>query len=884
MSLFDNILSWATAELKSWQRDALRRLFIKQGLDPQDYDDLYAMLKSAHGLPDPQNRQPLAISEKHLPAQVGSATPIVLCALRDLKYVNRIASGQKLDFAPNGITVIYGGNASGKSGYSRVLKQACRARDLSETIHPDAFDAKVAANIPEATFDIAIKKNEELIPLDPIAWKLGEIPPDELSTISVFDGRCARAYLDTEQDAAYLPYGLDIVESLGQRVLPELTKRLNAEVETINTDTTSFADLAGDTAVGKTIASLSAISDPQKIMDLATLTNAEITRLTELDKTLAESDPRAKSKALQLSAQRIDGLISRIDTAITWVNDVAKEKLKACDDEAEKASKAEVVAAAGFRADELLVPGTGEQVWKNLFEAARRFSTEIAYPDKPFPYVDIDARCPLCQQPFAQEAANRMLRFEKFVKQDTARVATEKRQQREEKTDNLKASSLSFGLDAAIKEEIRQLDAILLQATQDFEKKVEARKTWMLGAVDAHVWDAPQLIDGDPRPGLMTLSAGLGAQAAEFDKACDSEQKKRLEAERAELRARANLSPRIKAVLDLIGRMQVKVNLTTCKDDLKTKAISDKAREFASQAVTKELERALNIEFEALGIGRIKTKLKLNERVQQGKMKHKLLLNLPVTKKLDEILSEGEQRAIAIGSFLAELRLAGHKGGIVFDDPVSSLDHHWRNNVARRLVEEAKNRQVIVLTHDTAFLGELRDAIEQQGVSYLMRYMECMNDQPGHVSDGLPWEHQSYAERLDKHEKTQRALAKNWPTYPNQEERTRMRHEYSLLRATIERAVQEVIFCGVIRRYENYIRVAKLKDVVELTKAECTEIIRLDKACSDVVDAHDPSSAKNAPIPDAKQLGKDIEDLKTVIEGIKTRRKQGANTKAPAIP
>ncbi|MCX6347913.1 MAG: hypothetical protein NTV79_00210, partial [Candidatus Aureabacteria bacterium] len=202
MSLFDNILSWATAELKGWQRDALRRLFIKQDLDQQDYDDLYAMLKSAHGLPDPQNRQPFPIAEKHLPAQVGGAAPIVLCALRDLKHVNRIASGQKLEFAPNGITVVYGGNASGKSGYSRVLKRACRARDLAEIIHPDAFDAKAAANVPEATFDIGVKENEKITLLDPLTWKLGETPPDELSTISVFDNRCARAYLDSEQDAA----------------------------------------------------------------------------------------------------------------------------------------------------------------------------------------------------------------------------------------------------------------------------------------------------------------------------------------------------------------------------------------------------------------------------------------------------------------------------------------------------------------------------------------------------------------------------------------------------------------------------------------------------------------------------------------------------------
>ena len=92
--------------------------------------------------------------------------------------------------------------------------------------------------------------------------------------------------------------------------------------------------------------------------------------------------------------------------------------------------------------------------------------------------------------------------------------------------------------------------------------------------------------------------------------------------------------------------------------------------------------------------------------------------------RLDAVLSEGEQRAIALGSFLAELSLAGHTAAIVFDDPVSSLDHHRRQNVAKRLVQEAKARQVIVFTHDTSFLGQLRDEIDQSGVHYEIHYLE----------------------------------------------------------------------------------------------------------------------------------------------------------------
>lgn len=871
MSLLDDILAWAAAELTLWQRDAIRRLFQKQDLDPRDYDDLYAMLKSAHGLPDPQNGKPVPLAQEHLPVHTGNTTPVILRAMRDLKHVNRIAPGQKLEFTPNGITVIYGGTGSGKSGYSRVLKRACRARDVSETVHPDAFDPKAAANVPEAIFDVEVGGRAKSL-----VWKRDIAPPHELSTIAVFDARCARAYLDTEQEVAYVPYGLDIVENLGQQVLPELTQRLNTEMSRIDTDTIPFADLLGDTAVGTMIASLSSTTDPQKLTALATITGEETSRLADLDKALAESDPKSKAKALRLSAQRIDTLASRVEAAVNMVNDAALEKVKFLDNEAETAAQAEIVAAANFRAGEQLLPGTGEQVWKNLFEEARRFSTQVAYPGKSFPNVDAGAQCLLCQQPLDKMAAGRMQRFEEFVKRRTATVAAEKRKQRQDAVQKLERASLGFGLDAATTAELEQLDVTQLRAAQEFEKKIEDRRRWTLSALEAHSWDGVPTLHSDPCPGLKSLSTKLLGQAADLDKAADENQKRALEAERAQLRSRASLAPRLQSVLNLVERMRLKAKLAECKDDLKTKAVSDKAREFASKAVTTALKNALDTEFQALGVRHIKTKL--NERVELGKMKHKLVLDLPVTKKLDEILSEGEQRAIAIGSFLAEMHLANHQGGIIFDDPVSSLDHHRRKDVARRLIEEAKNRQVIVLTHDTSFLGELLDLIEQQSANHQIHHLESIKDRPGYVSAGLPWGHKSYKERLDALEKAQRKLEENWPAYPSEEDRAEMGRQYSFLRATIERVIQDVVFNGVIKRYRDWIKVDNLRDVVGFTEAEYKEIARLHKVCSDVVDSHDHSTEKNPSVPSASQLGKDIADLKVFAEGFRSRRKKVTNT------
>ena len=233
---------------------------------------------------------------------------------------------------------------------------------------------------------------------------------------------------------------------------------------------------------------------------------------------------------------------------------------------------------------------------------------------------------------------------------------------------------------------------------------------------------------------------------------------------------------------------------------------------------------------------------------------------------------EGEQRAIAIASFLAELRLAGHNGGIVFDDPVSSLDHNWRKRVADRLVDEATCRQVIVLTHDTTFLADLHDAIERQAVDHLILHLEWMNGRPGHVFVGNPWEHQSYKERLDALETTQRAMGKTWPLHPSASDRETMCRQYSLLRATIERVIETLVLGCVVERYRHNVRVGNLKQVRAFTSGDCKAFLQLHDKCCELVDAHDHSSAKNAPVPDAVQLGADIQTLKALTESIKTRQ------------
>src|SRR5690606_14908463 len=73
------------------------------------------------------------------------------------------------------------------------------------------------------------------------------------------------------------------------------------------------------------------------------------------------------------------------------------------------------------------------------------------------------------------------------------------------------------------------------------------------------------------------------------------------------------------------------------------------------------------------------------------------------------ILSEGEQKVIALADFLAETNITTINRGIIFDDPVTSLDHKRKEIIAIRLVDESAKKQVIVFSHDIVFIKYLEN-------------------------------------------------------------------------------------------------------------------------------------------------------------------------------
>lgn len=131
MTIEQDIATWA-ATRPPWQQVVLRGL--AEG-HSYTHDETVAIAAQLRG-----DQQPPAVALKaaNIPGAQAAGATVQLRSVRDARNVNALIDAQELTFAPAGLTVVYGDNASGKSGYARLIKAVAHARHR-EPVHADVF-------------------------------------------------------------------------------------------------------------------------------------------------------------------------------------------------------------------------------------------------------------------------------------------------------------------------------------------------------------------------------------------------------------------------------------------------------------------------------------------------------------------------------------------------------------------------------------------------------------------------------------------------------------------------------------------------------------------------------------------------------------------------
>lgn len=178
----------------------------------------------------------------------------------------------------------------------------------------------------------------------------------------------------------------------------------------------------------------------------------------------------------------------------------------------------------------------------------------------------------------------------------------------------------------------------------------------------------------------------------------------KLSAELSVLLEKKSISEQHNLIKQLIAEKRRIIKEKNNISHVNTKKLSNLSRKAHDELLTKKLERLFSEILRDLKLKDISIDLKSqnNKGVQQTELMIKGI------NSVDDILSEGEQKATALALFLAEVLLSGNHSVLVFDDPVNSMDHRMMGAFAEKLLQI--DNQIIIFTHNRMFLDSFSES------------------------------------------------------------------------------------------------------------------------------------------------------------------------------
>jgi ABC-type transport system involved in cytochrome c biogenesis ATPase subunit len=853
MALRDELYTWLHGR-PMWQQDLASRLLLQGSLDPKQRDQVMRSVLAAHGWAADSSALPPLRSialEDLLPTPGPEPAPRLLM-LGHLEGVAAVAAGQELRFAQSGLTVIYGQNASGKSSYVRALKRACRAVDKDTPIFANVF---LRGRKPAPSAMAIIWADGHELPAQRL--DLTKPGPPELATLSVFDARCAELYVVRRTTVEYVPSALALLERLAS-IQDQLRTDIDARIDRIERSRPKFPEFTELSAALTMVQGLVAGTSLERVEKLATLSDADHHRRAELQAAIAASqlpNVRAEAVAVRSSAQQADLMAARFEELYSRLDDRATERLRSLVEQAQATTAAAAVAAEQF--EESTWPGIGTASWHVMWTAARSFVEEQLGATFP-PLAHKDQHCPLCLQELSIPAHERLLRFDEYVRstvrdqQEQAAVALETAVR------HLDEDIVTYCV-TPVTDEIRAGDAPLGTAVEATLDSATRRLQALRVAISrGPSWELPVLAPC-PSDLLKRWAQDRRSHADRLDALGDPETELAVRAELAELDGRMLLATRLADIKAWVENLKLLRSLNAARSALHTRGVTTKKKELAALVVTDALSSKLRVELDALRFRHMVIEVDTYGQVGSTQVQLRLA-GTPSTGDLSTILSEGEQRALSLAFFLAEVSVAEHDGTIVLDDPVSSLDHERREYIANRLCLESRRRQVIVFTHDLPFMLDLQDRAKALTVDLAMHALWRAGDAVGRVDSEPPFETLRLRERVGR----LKSEVQNWPKeeeFASYDARwNAVCDVYRRMRMSWERAVEERLFKGVVQRFAREVHTLQLRGLV-VTDALVKQIEEGMDRCSDYV--HDQPPMCQPPLPARAELQADIDKLDT---------------------
>ncbi len=780
------------------------------------------------------------------PNYTPTSKTIELDSLSEIIGVNRLAKNQTVNFAKN-ITVIYGENGTGKTGYSRILKTLGFSYDNNKTILTNVY-----AVVEPQSATINFKSNGTP---QTFTWN-GANNDSELESISVFNSSCVQFSI-SDRSLIVSPIGFHLFQLVSDE-LNALTQLLQRKIAAHPTSLLWIDSLTPGTPQHTFISSLSGTSTEQKLTEISDFTPAHEATLSAKEAELAalnKSLLQSQIQELRSQIAELDLIIGKIETVKTQFNDAIWQELFAINNQI---SELESKTQTGIKdtVDERGIEFYQTPEFNSFIQAAESYIKIIDKPE----YPEEGDTCVYCLQPLDDSAKVLLKSYRILLNDKTQENLSELKKKKarliqlvSQVDTNLTFHQNTFGTN-------ENQAPVQPKEIADYNANLGALKTTYITDAIAHGstftlnYQTVITFLTDKRTALNNSLTQKSETLANL-----ATREATLKNEISELKDRKFLSGKVAGVKTAIANHKVVNTLNTNSSSFNTNSISRKTSSAREELVRQDFEDIFKKELIALRKANIKIDLSFgtdrgNSKVFQNISRHALA----------DILSEGEQKAIALAEFLTELQLDNTKAPVIFDDPVNSLDHRIIDEVVKRFIELSKHRQVVVFTHSILLLHSFIQQSElehhkQAGISFLFHRVKENFGITGILDEVAEVNSYSY------YTKKLNAVLQLKPE--GQDEAKLAAEGYGHLRSAIEIAVEDDLFRRTIKRYKKGVAFPSLLRVdggkIDAFKGRLNDIY--EKCCVSIDGHSSPEEIHTTPT---------IEELKVDFEEFKSIRSQ----------
>lgn len=848
-TIWSELNAWGKS-IALWQRHIVSHAVRDGTLTDAHIQDAYRLFLREKKLDNGDEKLP-DVPDSVTGRVAAEGTRLILRAMKSLTNVNAIPEASRINFGPQ-LTIIYGHNGAGKSGFARVLSKACFSRS-SPYIIRNIYDDS-ATDVP-ATAQFEVDRGNSFI--EDITFTDGD-EHDDLKRISVFDSSASRIHLAKENELGFQPAGFDVFEE-AIRAISLLNQKLEADIQS-KTRMNKFDQLFADEGqVAAKIASLNAESDIAEIRILASFGDAEKGRLEEIfrqEQELLVKSPTETLKALATAKTDIEALQKKIRELADALGSEAGDNARSLLDR-HKEALLDAMKAGSQTVSHPELKQTGSTEWNDFVLASRNLgqAESEAYPADGSP-------CLLCHRPLDAPSASLISRMWGYLDNDARKAAVVADKQLDQYGNQLKAIDCTLlPTESRIRAEISKINPLLVGELDRITVTFHERRNLLVAALEQGTRDAVPVGDVEvTHEPLKKALEEIIAQDTALREGKFEELLTELKVERINLRQRQVLSKNIDDVVTFVK------DLAWIKQAVKsrpnTRFITDRQKIVFEKLIESNYKNRLKDECAKLGCA---LPFEFKARGSAGKTLRGL--KAKGGHKPEDIFSEGEQRALSLADFLTEVNLNPASAAIVLDDPVTSLDHQRKRTIAKRLAEEAATRQVIVFTHDLVFLTLLSDKAEASGCEVVSHWIQSLEGIPGCVAiDDTPANSRVYRKTTKAKEFLHRAKQVS-----GRDRVDLVRSGAGALRRTVEEAVMQDLFKGTVRRWDEQVRLGALINI-SWSDDLADEIVALQADTSRLLEGHSNSDEFAGEMPDVDDLEKLIARVDEVIKKAKRKR------------